>query len=122
MPDLFDASQIPDDAEYWNALARRIGAAAREPRSGMEWLARGGASWIAAASMAAVAASLTFLFVLATRESEPLPQTPSAWALALGSRDRVATSFRDPAVPPRLTQLVLDAMNDPRRTDEGRRP
>src|SRR5687767_5913066 len=40
MIDLFETTQVPDDLEYWDALAGRVAASARSRpnRSGFHWL------------------------------------------------------------------------------------
>jgi hypothetical protein len=68
MPDLFDTTDIRDDAGYWDALAERVAlhAACQSTGSGFHWLAHSRTSWVAASLL--LAAAIAFM-VLPTEDS-----------------------------------------------------
>ena len=105
--DLFDTGSIPDDAAYWDALARRVAAhASREPRwSGFEWLAQSRASWAAACVLLAAALVLMAL----PRDDAPVVHLGDAadWARALAPADDVGRATVAGAAPPAIGTLLL---------------
>ena len=105
MPDLFDASQVPDDGAHWDALAERVAAnAARESEgSGFDWFAQSRASWVAASLL--LAAALAFGVLPA---GDPSASSLSAvWAEALAPADDVGRAIILPDRPPAIGALLL---------------
>ena len=80
MTEFFDTKGIPDDPEYWDALAAQVAAGARA--GGFARLATTPAAWAAALLLVAAAG----LLVLATRSRER-PTLGSEMARALAPAD-----------------------------------
>lgn len=106
MPDLFDATQIRDEPEHWDALATRVAAtAAREARrSGFDWLATSRAGWVAALLL--VAAVLAFV-VLPAEDRSARSVVPE-WAQSLAPTDDVGKAIALRDSPPAIGALLLD--------------
>ena len=104
MPELFDTTQVRDDAGHWDALAERVAAdAARESkRGGFEWFGRSRASWVVASLLAA---ALAFM-VLPTENSAPRSFT-AEWAQALAPADAIGRAITLHDGPPGIGALLL---------------
>ena len=125
MSKLFDTSVIPDTPEYWESLARRVSAASRQPRSGLDWVARSRQALIAVASLVAIAAGFVDIILPAARaNNETFPRTRDEWAAALGPRDSGLARIETVDTPPSLTDLVLGELNasSSKSTNSERRP
>ncbi len=105
MPDLFDTSQIRDDAGHWDALAERVAAdAARGSEgSGFRWFAHSRVSWVAASLLLATA--LAFM-VLPARTSSARSFS-AEWAQALAPADDVGRAIVLHDGPPAIGALLL---------------
>ena len=105
MPDLFDTTQVPDDAAHWDALAERVAAnAARESkRDGFDWFADSRASWVAASLL--LAGALAFMMLPA--ENSSATSFSAAWAQALAPADDVGRAITSREGPPAVGALVL---------------
>ena len=105
MPDLFDTSQIPDDARHWDVLAERIAAdAARESKgSGFDWFTHSPASWVAASLL--LAAALAFM-VLPVEDSSA-KSFSAGWAQALAPADDVGRAIMSHDGPPPIGALLI---------------
>lgn len=102
MREPFDTSSVPETVEYWDALARRVTAAAVAAPAASRWLTRGSAPWVVAASLA-FAASL----VLALPAMRPAANATSAYSVvAIAPRDAVGRSFASPDAPPSVVELL----------------
>ncbi|HEY7860060.1 MAG TPA: hypothetical protein VIB98_01405 [Gemmatimonadaceae bacterium] len=102
MHEPFDTTSIPETVEYWDALARRVTLAAVAAPAASQWLTRGGARWIAAASLV-FAASL----VLALLAVRPVATTSNAYfAAAILPRDAVGRSFASRDGPPSVIEVL----------------
>jgi hypothetical protein len=105
MPDLFDTSQVPDDAAHWDAQAERVAAdATREStRGGFDWFAQSRASWVAGSLLLATA--LAFGLLPADDSSES--SFSAVWAEALAPADDVGRAIILPDGPPAIGALLL---------------
>jgi len=105
MSDLFDTSQVRDDAAHWDALAERVAAdAARESKEGgFAWFANSRASWVAASLL--LAAALGFMALPA--ETSSARRFTADWAQALAPADDVGRAIILPDGPPAIGALVL---------------
>lgn len=106
-PDLFDTSQVRDDAGYWDALAERVAADAarvsREGGDGFEWFAHARASWVAASLL--LAAALAFMAL--PTESSSAKSLSAEWAMALAPADDVGRAIILRDDPPAIGALLL---------------
>jgi hypothetical protein len=105
MSDLFDTSQIRDDAAHWDALAERVAAnAARESiESGFDWFAHSRTSWVAASLL--LAAALAFMVLPA--ENTSARRFTAAWTQALAPADNVGRAIILQERPPAIGALLL---------------
>lgn len=103
--DLFDTSEVPDDAMYWDALAERVAARAARQRSAsaIEWLGHSRAGWIAAALL--LAAALSLVTMPAVTSAERRFGTESARAIA--PSDDVGKAIALDDGPPAIGALLL---------------
>lgn len=107
MFDLFDTTQVRDEPEHWDALAKRVAAtAARESRwSGFDWLAHSRAGWVAASLL--VVAVLAFIMLPA--EDQSARSVVPEWAQSLAPTDGVGKVIVLRDSPPAIGALLLDA-------------
>jgi hypothetical protein len=108
MPDLFDTSQVLDDAAHWDALAERVAAdAARESirggGGGLDWFAHSRASWVAASLL--LAAALAFIVLPA--EDSSASSFSAVWVEALAPADDVGRAIILPDGPPVIGALLF---------------
>lgn len=105
MPDLFDTTQVRDDAAYWDALAERVAAdAARESKAGgFDWFAHSRAGWVAASLL--LAAALGFMVLPA--EDSSARTFSAVWAQALAPADDVGRAIMLHDGPPAIGALLL---------------
>lgn len=105
MPDLFDTSEIRDDAGHWDALAERVVAdAAREPiASGFDWFAHSRASWVATALLLAAALA----FIVLPDENSSATRFSAEWAQVLTPADDLGKAIILPDGPPSIGALLL---------------
>ena len=103
--DLFDTSDVRDDAGHWDALAERVAAhAARESNTGgFDWFAHSRASWVAASLL--LAAALVFMVLPA--ENSPSRSFGAEWARALAPADDVGRAIILQDGPPAIGALLL---------------
>lgn len=103
-PKLFDTRSVRDDAEHWDALARRVAvdAARRSRSSALEWLARTRAIGIAAVLMLAVTA-----LMLASQDRSTLRLRTGVWAEAFAPADGVGRAIVSAAGPPAIVALLF---------------
>lgn len=103
---------IRDEPEHWDALARRVTAAAVEDskRGGFDWLANSRPGWIVACLL--IAAVLTFTVRSAQPSNQVSQLTP--WAEMLAPADKVGQAIVVPTNPPSIAALVVG--------DQGERP
>ncbi len=105
MPDLFDTTQVRDDAGHWDALAERVVTeATREaPVGGFDWFAHSRASWVAASLLLAAALAFTML----PAEDSSARSFNAEWAQALAPADDVGRAIILPEDPPDIGALLL---------------
>jgi hypothetical protein len=105
MADLFDTTQVRDDAGHWDALAERVAAAAarESKRGGFDWFAHSHVSWVAASLL--LAAALAFM-VLATEDSSA-KSFGAVWAQAFAPADDVGRAIVLHDGPPAIGALLL---------------
>ena len=105
MPDLFDTTQVPDDAAYWDALAERVAShAARESNAGgFDWFVQSRASWVAASVLLAAALALMVL----PDENSSAWSSRAEWAQALAPADDVGRAITLPDGPPAIGAMLL---------------
>lgn len=109
MTELFDATPMPDDPRYWDALAERVAARARGDRS-----ARSARSihWLAKPRARLIAASLVLTAALAAatlgRGADVPQRLATDWALALAPDDGLARALVVRDDPPAVAALLLD--------------
>ena len=103
MSELFDTTQLPDDAEHWDAMARRVVAAVARAQtpSLLEWLASPRIAWLAASI---IVAALSILVIWAP---EPSPQAMQEWAPAFAPADAAGRVMTVADRPPDI-ELLLD--------------
>lgn len=102
MQESFDTSSIPDTLEYWDALARRVTAAAVASPAASQWLTRGSAPWVAAASLVFAASLVLALFAI-----RPAARTTSVYSIAaIVPRDAVGRSFASRDAPPSVVEVL----------------
>ena len=104
MADFFDTSQIPDDAEYWAALATRVTVEAGHDSSATAfvWFAQSRVGWVAASILLAAALVLN---VMSIRASPTTYRTD--WVRALAPADDVGRSVVSSSSPPAIAALLL---------------
>lgn len=104
MPDLFDTSQVRDDAAHWDALAQRVAAdSERESKgSSVNWFAHSRANWVAASLL--LAAALAFMVLPDENPSET--SFSSEWAQALAPADDVGRAIILDDSPPAIGALL----------------
>lgn len=107
MSDLFDTTQVRDEPEHWDTLAKRVATtAARESRrSGFDWLANSRAGWVAASLL--VAAALAFIML--PPEDHSARSVVPEWAQSLAPTDDVGKVIVLRDSPPAIGALLLDA-------------
>src|SRR5262245_515617 len=103
MNELFDTTQLPDDAEHWDAMAKRVAAAVgrAQTRSLLEWLASPRIAWLAASIVVAA------LSILVMSGPEPSPQALQEWAAVLAPADAAGKAMTVADRPPDI-ELLLD--------------
>ena len=103
--DFFDTSQIPDDGEYWAALAKRVAVEAEHDSNATAfgWFARSRVGWVAASILLAAALMLS---VVPARPSSPTTYR-AAWEQALAPADDVGKSVVSSSSPPAIAALLL---------------
>jgi hypothetical protein len=105
MSTLFDATRVPDDGEYWDALAARVAAhVARESRrGGVDWLAHSRASWVAASLLLAAALA----FMVRPAEHSRVTIHRAEWAEAFAPADDVGKAIVARDRPPAIGALLF---------------
>ena len=104
MSELFDTSKIPDEPEYWDALASSVAttAVAQAGReTGLLHFASSSSSWIAASTLATAAAIVVFI-LQATSGRE------TAWGDALQPSDEIGRSILVSEQPPSVGALLIE--------------
>jgi hypothetical protein len=104
MSDLFDTTQVRDDAAHWDDLAERVAAhaARRSNESSFAWLAHSRTSWVAASLL--LAGALTVM-VLSTDNS--VSSFSTRWTQAFAPADSVGGAMILPDGPPAIGALLL---------------
>ena len=98
----FDTSAIPDDASYWDGLARRVTDGATHSESGLEWLS-GSRAGLAVGLLAASA-----IITLAILSNATAPTSPSRESVVtFAASDDVARAVMFRNEPPSVGALVL---------------
>lgn len=110
MPELFDTSQVRDDAGHWDALAERVaaGAARESNEGGFDWFSHSRASWVAASLL--LAAALASMVLPA--ENSSARSFSAEWAQALAPADAVARAIILPDRPPAIGALLLSGQGE----------
>ena len=98
----FDASAIPDDAAYWDALATQVSAGATRAGSGLEWLA-GSRAGIVACLLAASG----IIGVFVSRNPAGPPPTARESFVTFTAGDDVARAVMFRNEPPSVGALVI---------------
>ena len=98
----FDASAIPDDTAYWDALAKRVTAGATRSDSGLEWLA-GSRAGIAACLLAASGV----IGVVASRNPAAAPPPARESFVTFTAGDDVARAVMFRSEPPSVGALII---------------
>src|SRR5262249_17452968 len=102
MSELFDTSQVRDDAEHWDTVAERVMAAVAQGRPALiEWLASPRIIALAACSIV-VALSMLVL----RREGQPAGPTAQELAALLGPADPAGKIMTVADRPPEIERLV----------------
>lgn len=103
MVDLFDTSQIRDDANYWNDLATRVVDDVKRDAasSSLAWLARPRAIVIAASLLVAAALAISML------SRTPSSSRDVQWTEALAPNDDVGKTIAVRDGPPPIGALLL---------------
>ena len=104
MADLFDTRGVPDESEYWDALARRIAHhATRDPsRGAFVWLAESRTGFIAAS----VVCGLALASAAMVRGSSPGSRA-AEWVLVITPADDVGSAITTSSTPPAIGTLLL---------------
>src|SRR5262245_12921028 len=110
MRDPFEASEIPDDPEYWTSLAEHVAASAvRASKQGtLDWLAARRARWLAASVLLVALVALSF-----DRAVTGPPDSRAAWIQALSPRDTLGQAMRLSDNPPAIAALLLASQIKP---------
>jgi hypothetical protein len=109
MADLFDTSQVPDDAAHWDALAARVaaGAVRVSPGDSFTWFADSRAGWLAAGLLLAAA----LLSRTLPDDDASAGSVTSDWTEALAPVDDVGRALMVPNGPPAIGALLLRAQS-----------
>lgn len=102
MPNVFDTSSIPDDAEYWRSLSARVMRAVRRRRSGAAWVGSRPRGWMLTAYAAAAAVVIAAL-LLAGRPRRA--DAPAQLGLVLAPNGALGEALSRAPVPPPLAEL-----------------
>ena len=100
----YDTSMIPDDAEYWDTLGKRIAMAALPRRTVVGWLSNSRGAWILAASLACAGA----IGLSVTRRLDERRVPDALLIAALVPADRLGRALIEPESPPMVTTLPVD--------------
>ena len=105
---LFDTARVPDDPQYWDALAERVAAKAADGSKGrgLEWLARSLPNRVVA-SLLVAAALLSALLVLSSGGKSSVSIRTVEWVRALAPADDLGRAVASPNGPPALGALLL---------------
>ena len=105
-PDLFEAAELRDEPEYWDAVARRIATTAIRSTdgSGRGWLGGSRAAWVTVCLVVAAALALT---MLPDAESSQTSQR-AEWANVLAPSDEIGQAIVVRENPPAVAALLLN--------------
>ena len=102
MPNVFDTSSIPDDAEYWRSLSARVMRDVRRRRSGAAWVGSRPRGWILSAYAAAAAVAIAALLAAGRPRRA---DAPAQLGLVLAPNDALGKTLSRGPAPPPLTEL-----------------
>ncbi len=102
MPNVFDTSSIPDDAEYWRSLSVRVMRDVRRRRSGAAWLGSRPRGWMLTAYAAAAAVAIAALLAAGRPRRA---DAPAQLGLVLAPNDALGKTLSRGPAPPPLTEL-----------------
>ena len=106
MADLFDTSQVHDDADHWHELADRVVATAvrQSNQSGFDWLTQWQTGWVAAScAMVVMLVSALLGFRQPSAASGPVE-----WIRALAPPDEVGKAITLSERAPAIGELLLE--------------
>jgi hypothetical protein len=106
-PDPLETTEVLDDPEYWDRLARHVATVAiRAPRPGaFDWLANSRAVWVA--TFLLIAGVLTL-----TMRTDRQGQMRVQWTEMLAPSDAVGQAIVVRDGPPAIGALLLGAQNE----------
>jgi hypothetical protein len=102
MPNVFDTSSIPDDAEYWRSLSARVMRDVRRRRSGAAWVGSRPRGWMLTAYAAAAAVAIAALLAAGRPRRA---DAPAQLGLVLAPNDALGKTLSRGPAPPPLTEL-----------------
>lgn len=112
-PDLFDTSQVPDDAAHWDALAARVadGVARTSGGGGFAWCANSAGGWVAASLLLAAALA----FIVQPADDPPEGSIDALWVQALAPTDDMGQAILLSSGPPRIGDLLFTVRDEEAR-------